>query len=349
MDIFELIQQAITKIRGYFFKMARGSSNNSKKGSGKPRRVISLFVLLIIVIWGIASSLFVVDETEQGVVLRLGKYQRTENSGLKLKIPFRIETSTTVPTQIIQNMNFGFRTQQAGIVSQFSRDYPEESTMLTGDLNIIDVEWIIQYRIDEPEDWLFNVDQRSKTIRDISQSVVNQLVGDYYINDVLGSVRTEIEELALIRHNAVFEDYKLGITVIAVRLQNIVPPAGSVQDAFEDVNKAVQDMNRLINEGREEYNRTIPKARGEAEQMVQIARGYATERVNEAKGDVARFSAILTEYNASPRVTRERLYYETVESILAEGSTPAQIIDSNFENLLPLLQIDQNNPLGGIQ
>ncbi len=311
--------------------------------SFKPKYVIGfVFMLLLVVV--VATSVFVVDETQQAVVVQFGKYNRTVGSGLKFKLPFGIEKNYNVDTQIVQNKTFGFRAQKSDVVSVRARgDYSAESTMLTGDLNIVNVEWVIQYKIADPRAWLFNVENTEKTISDISRSVINELVGDYYITDVLGNRRTEIEVKALKAMSEAFHLYNIGIQVTAVRLQNIVPPEGSVQDAFEDVNKAVQDMNRLINEGREAYNKEIPKARGQAEQLIQVAQGYAAERVNNAKGDVARFKSVLAEYNKSPSVTRERIYYETLEKILTSSEGKTQFIDKDFKSIVPFLSLQKSN------
>ena len=206
--------------------------------------------------------------------------------------------------------------------------------MLTGDLNLVEVEWTVQYQIVNPKDYLFNVEDINGTIRDISRSVINILVGDRPILNVIGSERETIEDQAPTMMNENFNKLGLGINVKAVKLQNIVAPSG-VQDAFEDVNKADQDMKRFINEGKEAYNKEIPKARGEAEQLVEIAKGYATERVNKAKGDVARFSAIFDEYKKNPSVTRERMYLEMMEQIFTD-SKGTTIIDGNLDNMLPI-------------
>ena len=306
----------------------------------KPRMIV-LIVIVALVIGIVMSSFFIVDQTEQGVVLRFGEYNRTVPPGLNFKLPFGIEQNRNVPTQVIQNMAFGFRVEEAGINTRQSNvDYPEESIMLTGDLNIVDVEWIIQYRITEPVNWLFNVENQEKTIRDISQSVINRLVGDRAIVDVIGAERARIETDGRQEMNETLNSYGLGINITQVRLQNIVPPAGRVQDAFEDVNKAVQDLNRLINEGREQYNREIPRADGQGQRIVQEAQGYAAERVNRAQGDAARFNEVLTEYQADPQTTRTRLYYEMVESAFgeAEGS---ELVDRNLDNFLPLLSLQR--------
>ena len=198
------------------------------------------------------SSFFKVDATEQAVITRFGKYQTTVGPGLHLKLPFGIEKNYNVPVKVVQTEQFGFTTEKNVSKSQIS-NLSKESTMLTGDLNIVDVEWIIQYRIVNPSDWLFNVKEKRQTIRDISQSVVNTLVGDRAILDVMGLERSAIQTEAQRLMNQNYEQLGLGINVIAVQLQNVVPPKG-VQDAFEDVNKAIQDMNRFINEGKEAYN-----------------------------------------------------------------------------------------------
>ena len=314
----------------------------------KPR-VIVIAIIVIAVIALITSSFYVVDQTEQAVVLLFGKYTgRLSAPGLHFKLPFNIEKNYNVPTRVVQNMQFGFRTEQAGVTTLFSRgDYPEESVMLTGDLNIVDVEWTIQYLIVDPVAWLFNVENRETTIRDIAQSGMNQLVGDRAILDVIGPERSNIELLAEEAMNMRLAGYDLGINVTTVKLRNIVPPQGEVQDAFEDVNKAIQDMNRLINEGKEQYNREIPLARGQAEQIIQEALGYAAERVNEANGDVARFTAVLTEYAKNPDVTRTRLYIEMIEDVFADEEG-TDLIDRNLENFIPLKTFQGQLPLPGV-
>jgi membrane protease subunit HflK len=207
--------------------------------------------------------------------------------------------------------------------------------MLTGDLNIIDVEWIIQYQITDARAWLFNVDNEEKTIRDISQSVINMLVGDRTIFDVIGAERAAIEVQGQELMNQLYKSYGLGIKVTTVKLQNIVPPKGAVQDAFEDVNKAIQDRSRMINEGKEAYNQSIPRASGQADQTIQEAQGYATERVNQARGDVSRFLAVLGEYRQAPDIVRNRLYYEMYDTVFG-GAGGTDLIDKNLKNFLPL-------------
>ena len=213
--------------------------------------------------------------------------------------------------------------------------------MLTGDLNIINVEWVIQYKIVDPKAWLFNVeeDQRNKTVRDISKSVVNSLVGDRAIMDIISLDRDSIAVLAQEKMNEKYKQIGIGISVSSVQLQNIVPPH-EVQAAFEDVNIAIQDMNRLINEGKEAYNKEIPKAKGEAQKMIEEARGYASERINKANGDVARFNAVYSEYVKAPDITRRRLYLETLDSIFKNNEN-ITLIDKNLKNFLPLKELNK--------
>ncbi|MBP7479470.1 MAG: FtsH protease activity modulator HflK [Spirochaetaceae bacterium] len=300
---------------------------------------VILIALGIVVLVLISTSFYVVDETEQSVITRFGRYYKTLGSGLQFKLPFGIDKNYNVPVKVVQTEQFGFQTVKAGTINQYRNGITAESTMLTGDLNIVDVEWIIQYRIVDPAAWLFNVKERTQTIRDISQSVVNTLVGDRAILDVMTTERSNIQEAAMQMMNENFNSLGLGINIIAVQLQNVVPPPG-VQAAFEDVNKASQDMERFINEGIEAYNAQIPLAQGQADQEIQIAQGYAIDRVNRAKGDVARFKSVYNEYKKAPAITRERLYLETMEEIF-KSKKNSTLIDSELDNVLPVKTLTQ--------
>ena len=216
----------------------------------------------------------------------------------QFKLPF-VDKNYNIPVKVVQTEQFGYKTIKGGITNKYSNEMFRESTMLTGDLNIVDVEWIIQYRIVDPSAWLFNVKDKQKTIRDISQSVINTLVGDRAILDVMTTERSNIQNNAVEMMNENFKSLGLGINIITVQLQNVVPPA-DVQAAFEDVNKASQDMERFINEGLERYNAEIPLAKGVADQQIQIAEGYAINKVNRAQGDVSRFLAVYEEYRKLP-------------------------------------------------
>jgi len=312
-------------------------------------KIIITVVVVIIAIFLVVNSVYVVDQTERGVVLLMGKYNRTAQPGLHFKIPF-LEKNYNVPTQKIRTETFGYRSEQPGVQSTYSsQDFPEESIMLTGDLNIVDVEWVIQYRINEPRKWLFNVaaNNRKKTIRDISQSVINRLVGDRAILDIMGSERPSIEVEGKKSMNTILDSYGLGVEIQQVKLQDIVPPKGEVQDAFEDVNKAIQDMNRFINEGRKEYNNAIAEARGQKDQIIQEAEGYAQQRINNAQGDVARFLSVLTEYKQAPDVTETRLYIEMMEDIF-EDTEGTNLIAKDLENFLPLKSLQGGTASGTV-
>ena len=313
-------------------------------------RMVLIVIIAILAIALVTSSFFVVDQKEQAVVLRFGKFHTLSGPGLHFKLPFGIEKNFNVPTQLVFKREFGFRTLAAGVSTIYSsEDYANESIMLTGDKNIVDVEWIIQYRISDPMAWLFNVEDQEKTIQDISQSVLNLLVGDRTILGVMGTDRTAIEARSREIMNDRFNSYGLGIRVTTVAMQDILPPAGPVRDAFEDVNKAEQDKERFINEGNEAYNQAIPEAQGKAQRLVQEAEGYKAARTNRANGDTARFKAVLQEYRQSRDITTARLYIEMFEEVF--GSGPAQtLIDRNLQNFIPLKQLTQQpQATGGVQ
>jgi membrane protease subunit HflK len=309
-------------------------------GKISPRMVV-IILIVVAAIALISTSFFVVDQKEEAVVLFLGKKARIVGPGLNFKLPLGIEKNLNVPTQLVFKREFGFRTLQPGIETIYSaEDYSNESVMLTGDKNIVDVEWIIQYRIFDPVAYLFNVQDQEKTIRDISQSVINVLIGDRSILGVMGTERSEIQMIGQELLNDRFKSYNLGIRVTTVAMQDILPPTGAVRDAFEDVNKAEQDKERLINEGNEAYNRAIPEAEGKAKRTIQEAKGYAAARVNQAKGDVARFLSVLKEYENAPEVTKSRLYIEMYEQVFA-GAEGTDLIDRNLKNFIPLKQLTE--------
>ena len=302
--------------------------------------MFGLIIVGIVVLILLGTSVFVVDQTEEAVMTRFGKYTGTKGPGLHVKLPFGIDRNYTVNVKTVQTQEFGFRSLRGGNAPAYSNK-STESTMLTGDLNIVDVEWIIQYRVVDPKAWAFNVNDRISTIRDVSRSAINMLVGDRAIMDIMGMERSASEAAGTVIMNETFRGYGLGIDVIAVKLQNVTPPEGEVQRAFEDVNKAMQDLERLINEGQQAYNEEIPKTRGEAERLIQIAKGYEAQRVNRANGDVARFNAVYDEYRQAPDVTRQRLYYEMIEEVF-KGEENTVIIDRNLRNFLPLMNLGGN-------
>lgn len=303
----------------------------------KPVKLSSVITGICIFFLGIVvfSSFTVISTTDNGVVTRLGKYNRTLEAGLQMIIPF-IEKVHHIPVTTVQKEEFGFRTTRTGNQNQYRNNILTESSMLTGDLNIINVEWTVQYKIVDPKAWLFNVEEseRINTIRDVSAAVINSLIGDRAIMDIMGSERDSIQYAAPDLMNERYKQLGLGISVSSVQLQNVVPPE-EVQQAFEDVNIAIQDMNRMINEGKEAYNKQIPRAKGEADKLIQEARGYAAERINKAEGDIARFNAVYAEYSKAPDITKRRLYLEALDSIFT-NTDKLIIVDKNLKNFLPL-------------
>jgi membrane protease subunit HflK len=294
--------------------------------------IISFFSLLILI-----SAFFQVAPEEVGVITRFGKYVKKVEPGLNLKIPF-IERVYKVPVERQQKLEFGFRTVQAGVNSQYTRSGVEdESLMLTGDLNLADVEWVVQYRINDPYAYLFKVRNPENTLRDVSEAALRQIVGDRTVNEVLTVGRTEIATNMVELVDQICKDYSLGIKIDQVVLQDVNPPE-PVKAAFNAVNQAQQERETLINQAKSEYNKVIPKASGQAEETIQKAEGYATERVNNALGEATRFNAIYGEYLKAPEVTKRRIYLETMGSVLPKLGSKI-IIDEQGNNVLPLLQM----------
>ena len=303
-----------------------------------PPKMIKMGVVAVLVLVGLFSTLYQVQPEEVGVVLRFGRYVRTTDPGLRAKLPFA-ETVIKVPVQRQLKMEFGFRTIDAGIRSSFSeRQFADEAVMLTGDLNVAVVEWIVQYRVSDPYEFLFKVRSIEATFGAMNEAVMREVVGDRTVTEVLTIGRQDIETRVEANLQELVGQYEMGITVEQVVLQDVNPP-DPVKPSWDEVNQAQQQRDRLINEARAAYNAIIPRARGEAEQAVLQAEGYALDRVNRSEGDAARFAAVYEAYRQAPEVTRRRLYLETMQRVLpkvggkvflAEGAT----------GVLPLLSLD---------
>ena len=298
--------------------------------------VIAAFVGLFLV----PSTLYQVQPQETGVVVRWGRFDRTSTPGLHMKMPI-IETVYKVPVQRQLKLEFGFRTNRAGVRTTYR---PEnditigEATMLTGDLNVAVVEWTVQYRAADPYLYLFRVRNREATFRDMNEAMMRQLVGDRTVTEVLTVGRQEIESFMQERLQAKVDQYEMGITIDQVVLQDVNPP-DPVKPSWDEVNQAQQQRDRMINEARARYNQVIPRAHGEAQQTVLQAEGYALDRVNRAAGEAARFRSIEAAYSAAPRVTRQRLYLETMQRVLPKLGRKLYI-DEDATGVLPLLTID---------
>jgi membrane protease subunit HflK len=257
-------------------------------------RTIAVAAIVILVLGLFLSSWFTVKPEEVGVVIQFGKYTRTVNPGLNFKLPFGIEQVYKVPVERQLKLEFGFRTSQPGVKTTYSgTDFQEESLMLTGDLNAAEVDWIVQYRINDPYKFLFKVRNAEKTFRDINEAVMRNIVGDRTVDEVITFGRQEVADSVNIKIQELCDQYELGIKVDQVVLQDANAPK-PVQPAFNEVNEAEQEKEKLINQAKSEYNKIIPKARGEAERTIEEAKGYALDRVNSAKGEASKCSILFS-------------------------------------------------------
>jgi membrane protease subunit HflK len=307
--------------------------------SKPPTRIIFTAFLILIAVAIAISIVFTIQPEEVGIVLRFGKYIRTADPGLNFKLPAPLETVLKVPVQRQLKQEFGFQTIEAGVRTRYSdRDFDTESLMLTGDLNVADVEWIAQYRVDDPYKYLFKVRNVSKTFRDMNEAVMRAVVGDRSVDEVITVGRLEIEDDVKLKLQELCDRYETGIVVDQIVLQNVTPP-DPVKPSFNEVNQAEQERERAINDARGEYNRVIPKARGEAAQLVEQARGYAIDRVNRAKGDAVLFEEVYAAYRRAPEVTRRRIFLETMQTIYPNMERKI-LLDNGLEGVLPLLQLD---------
>jgi membrane protease subunit HflK len=295
-------------------------------------------VITIVLLLFLYSTFFTISPEEVGVILRFGKFSHLASPGLNLKIPFGIDKLTKVPVQRQLKEEFGFRTAEANIRTRYEqKSYLSESLMLTGDLNAAEVEWIVQYRINDPYLYLFKVRDTRQTFRAMTEAVMREVVGDRTVNEVLTIGRQEISVAVQIKLQELCHQYETGIKVDQVVLQDVNPPE-RVKPSFNEVNEAQQEREKLINQARSEFNKVIPRASGEAEQVIQEAHGYALERVNKAKGEANRFNAIFSEYRLAKEVTRQRIYLETMNSILPRVGKKL-IVDEEIKGLIPLLDL----------
>jgi membrane protease subunit HflK len=301
-------------------------------------RLIIASLFFVIILW---SSIFQISTEEVGIITRFGKYVRQVEPGLNLKIPFA-EDVYKVPVERQQKLEFGFRTVVAGVNTQYSESSStkDESLMLTGDLNLAEVQWVVQYRIDDAYNNLFRVRNPQSTLRAISEAAMRQIVGDRTVNEVLTVGRTEIGSKLQELIQQICREYSMGIKIEQVVLQDVNPPE-PVKAAFNAVNEAQQEKETLINQAKSEYNKVIPKARGQAEETIQQAEGYAAERVNNADGESARFTALYNEFIKASEVTKRRIYLETMSKVIPKIGNVV-ITDQKGNNVLPLLQMQMN-------
>lgn len=302
------------------------------------RRVITGLLAVVVVLVAL-SCWFTVQPDETGVVLRLGRAVRTAGPGLHGQLPFGIETVYLVPTSRVLTEEFGFRTVRSDRRSTFDKNAKfDESLILTGDLNVIDVEWIVQYRIEDPYRFLFRVREPGDALRDVSESVMRRVIGNRPAAEVLTVGRTAVAAEARDEIQRVVTEYETGIKILTVELQDVTPPE-AVRAAFNEVNEARQDRERKINEAQERANRELPRARGEAMRTISAAEGHALERVNQARGEASHFRSALAAYRKVPEVTQTRLYLEAMQDVL-KRSRAVYVMDREQRSVLPWLPLE---------
>ena len=342
------LDELIKKLKKYFADMNQqkgaspegsgdGEDNNGRKNI--PKKAFSGFsnfkflpiLLLILVVVGLFKSTHQIQPGERGVILRLGKYYRTTTPGLNLIIPF-IDTLTKVNVETIRREEFGFRTGLNGRNSGGTNNN-DESLMLTGDRNVINLNWVVQYSINSPEKYLFSIRQIPLMVRDVSEHVIRRLVGnrdfDYLLNN-----REELAFTTKVEMQAYLDKFESGVTLQTVQLQDVTPPE-PVRPSFNEVNEADQDKTRSVNEAQQVYNNRIPEARGKAKQLLEEAAGYKIRRVNQALGDTQRFTSVYEQYRRFAAVTKQRLYLEVLRDVMPNVKE-ILVVDGN-RNMMPLL------------
>lgn len=342
----------------------RPSEESIRKGVFRLLTAVAILAVIIV----LYTMFYRVDASDQGIVLRFGKHVRTVESGLQIKMPWPIEKVFTVPVHRVQSAEFGFQTQSAGRSTTYSPSNPQMNDvadMLTGDLNLAHVEWIVQYKIQDAYKSLFNIGGGDDmfwetvshklssrdvnpalpdTIRDVSETVMRKLVGDRSVDSVLTMGREEIAAQAKLEVQAMLDEYEVGVEVITVKLQTTAPPE-SVKDAFQEVNRARQNKERVVNQAEGDRNRQIPAARGKRDQLISEAEGYKERVVMETEGRINAFKAKLAEYEKAPEVTKRRLYLEAMQEVLSNVGDKT-IIDESVNGMLPILNLNEpRNPL----
>lgn len=296
--------------------------------------------LIIFILVGLVSSFYTVSVGTVAVVQRFGKFKEIAEPGLHFKLPYSIDIATIVPVSRQLKLEFGFSSPGGTNPDQYGTEPELERDMVTGDLNAAQVEWILQYSISSPTDYLFKSREPGPTLRDLTESVVCEVIGDRTVDEVLTIGRTDIETESLGRLKTILQNLSMGVSAEQIQLKNVNPPA-PVQRAFEEVNRAQQERETLINQANGEYNQVIPKAKGTAEQRISGAEGFAIQRINEAEGDVARFKELLIQYDKAPAITKRRLYLETMNQVLPQIGSKI-IIDEDAKQFLPLMNLKSN-------
>jgi membrane protease subunit HflK len=330
-----------------FMKGRNGGGGGDRNGSGggsngggsneNSSRYLMIGLAVFAIVAAVMSSFYTIDVSEEGVVTRFGAYQKTSPSGMHFKLPFGIDSVIKVQSKRILQEEFGFRTREMpnGTASTYDkRQYVAESLMLTGDLNVADVEWIVQFRISDPWKYLFNARDTQRNIRDISMSIMRRVVGDRLVGDVLTTGRVAIADQAKVLTQEVLDQYDMGISIERVILQGVNPPE-KVKPAFNEVNAAKQEQEQTINVAEREYNRVIPEARGKADKLLADTEGYAIDIVNRAMGNAAQFEEVLKAYKKAPEITRRRIYLDTMEEVFSKVDR-FTVVDSQVKGVMPI-------------
>ena len=344
----EIVAQLLKKVQDFFNENKKPAKSGGDEPPREPTsplanigKIVSA-ILLLLVFQGLYQSFYKIAPGEVGVILRLGKYSQTTQSGLHFKIPY-IDRLYKVDVETIRKQEFGFRGRLSGQqLTGDGQNLEMESLSLTADKNVINVAWIVQYKVSDPYAFLFRIKDLEQAVHDVSESATRRIIGnmdfDYVLSNrdlLAASVKGEIQK--------VLDTLQAGIILVTVQFQDINPP-DPVKPAFNEVNEADQDMKRLVNEAEETYNRVIPKARGDAKKIIEESYGYAAERVNDAKGQTGRFLDILKEYRVAPEVTKRRMYLETMQDILPAVQS-VYVIDKDQQSPLPFLNIGGSKPV----
>lgn len=297
-------------------------------------------VIIFLLAFFALTSFYSIEQGEVGVIRRFGKYLETTQPGLHWKLPFNVDTLDKVKIERVFKEEFGFRTVETGVRTQYSQaSYDEEALMLTGDLNVLDVSWIVHFKIKDPVHLLFNVRNFRETARGLAEAAMRQVIGDYSVNEAIAMRKVDINLAVRDLMQQALDRYQSGIQIDKVELQEVLPPS-VVKASFNEVNEAEQEREKVINESWEAYNKVIPKARGQAEKTIREAEGYALARVKKAQGDAVKFLETWEAYKDAKEVTRRRLYLETLEEVMPKAGK-IYVFDPEANNILPLLNLNE--------
>jgi membrane protease subunit HflK len=329
-DLDELWRRFNQKLNSMFGGKGGAGGGSPMPGGGKMAAGLGLIPILVVLIW-LGSGFYIVNEGERGVVLRFGKFVETTQPGPRWHLPFPIESVEVVNLQQVRTVEVGYR---ANVKSKMLK----ESLMLTDDENIIDIQFAVQYILKSPEDYLFNNRHPDDSVHQAAETAIREIVGKSKMDFVLYEGRAEIATRAAKLMQEILDRYKTGISISKVTMQNAQPPE-QVQAAFDDAVKAGQDRERAKNEGQAYANDVIPRARGAASRLLEESLGYKQRVIANAQGDASRFKQILVEYSKAPKVTRDRMYLDTVQQMMTNSSKV--LVDQKGGNNLLYLPLDK--------